>query len=101
MRYYTELRWMACKATNNSVKELHGKKKNSHGKFILSLQLEDGRFSNYYPLMTRDQFNDVHLLPEGEAAKKKKKNPKTKEKSAVLLQVQIFDNKHINTFKQK
>jgi len=50
MRYYTELSQMACKATNNSVKQLHGKKKKSHGKFILSPQLEDSRFSNYYPL---------------------------------------------------
>jgi len=63
MRYYTELSWMARKATNNSVKQLCGKKKKSHGKFILSHQFEDSRFNNYYPL-TRDQFNDVHLLPE-------------------------------------
>jgi len=61
---------MACKETNNSVKELHCKKKTSHSKFILSPQLEDGRFSNYYPL-PKDQFNDVHLLPEWDAAGKK------------------------------
>ena len=62
-------------------------KRNTHGEFVLTSELSDDRYMNYFRL-SRDQFEDVHSIVQNDVSSdgcNAQKPIGSKEKLAVFL----------------